>query len=144
MNAMESELTRMQVMVMHYAEIVLEQRLRASTITSAEKQQIPSNLFSLRRAICAAQITREQIANTDPMATCQASACTNYTVMSAPPPTSQAVQSELARLRMQIEKLSGHNRTQHENVKAAYRVLAEVSGQVPLWQTSTGSSHEEI
>ena len=140
---LKEELSRMQVMVMQYAQVVLDQRMRIPTTTATERQQIPSNIMSLRKAIGAAQTAGAVLWRTPgsrPQSSC------NGTSHHAPPPPmangssmppSQAVQSELARLRMQVEQLSGQCRSQHEEISASRRVLAEVTGQVSAARETT-------
>ena len=133
---LKEELSRMQVMVMQYAQVVLDQRMRIPSTTATEKQQIPSSITSLRKAIGAAQTAGAVLGRApgpQPQASCNGAshhAPTQAMANGSSMPPSQAVQSELARLRMQVEQLSGQCRSQHEELSASRRVLAEVTGQV--------------
>jgi len=124
----------MQVMVMHYAQVVLDQRLRISSITSVEKQQIPSNIHSLRKAIGAAQMAGtvlDSSADYDNHGDLHDTPLPPQTSNGSSMRASQSVQSELARLRMQTEQLSGQCRAQHEELIAARRSVADANGQEP-------------
>jgi len=124
----------MQVMVMHYAQVVLDQRLHISSITSVEKQQIPSNIHSLRKAIGAAQMAGtvlDSSADYDNHGDLHDTPLPPQTSNGSSMRASQSVQSELARLRMQTEQLSGQCRAQHEELIAARRSVADANGQEP-------------
>jgi hypothetical protein len=144
---LKEELSRMQVMVMHYAQVVLDQRLRISSITSVEKQQIPSNIHSLRKAIGAAQIAGtvlDSSADYDNHGDLHDTPLPPQTSNGSSMRASQSVQSELARLRMQTEQLSGQCRAQHEELIAARRLVADANGQVRATLAMLDASQVEV
>lgn len=118
----------MRVMVMHYAQIVLDYRLRVSTVSDSERQQIPMSISSLRKGIAATQIAKGVGRLKD-----ESSGSRNHALMPATDQpngnaqngalASSTVQSELARLRMKVEQLNSQCAAQHEELSAARRVL---------------------
>lgn len=122
--ALLDELARMRVMVMQYAQIVLNYRLHAPTVTDAERQHIPSNIVALRKAIAATPsakfpCTSAFVPSVDAEPRTNARQA-NGNLHALP---SSTVQSELARLRMKVEQLTEQSASQTEELAAARRAL---------------------
>ncbi|KAL1495750.1 hypothetical protein AB1Y20_016612 [Prymnesium parvum] len=142
---MREELSRVQLMVLHYAQVVLDQRLRLPSTTDAERHQIPNDLLALRKAVAAVGLTGGVLTRpADADASPHSGSPLHSTPPRAPPPPPvavqpQAVQAELARLRMQVAQLSGQCKSQQEELGGARRVLLQIHGKerdaaLPLWQ----------
>lgn len=128
--ALRAELARMQVMVMRYAQVVLEQRLPTSP--EDERQKIPSDVATLQKAINVAMMQQDASAQDSHAPLTEVKSCHNIAMpamtnghSAAPSPP---VQHELAQLRMHVERLNVQCRAQEEELSAARSILAAIGG----------------
>jgi hypothetical protein len=124
------------VLRVQYASLALEARLRApaSTATTMENHQIPGNLSALRTAIGATKMMHERGMKPTIVGTGQDGGASRYGNGHAShghlgaPAASSAVQSELARLRFQVDHLKEENAMQQKELQQALSVLGGGEG----------------
>ncbi len=116
------ELGRLQLMVMQYAQLALEARLSDPGLEgSTEQHQIPTDLGHLRSGIDARKQYMSSAAGF--VAQHQAPSFNDAASLASAGP---AVQSELARLRFQLDSLREENAAQAAELSAASGALAGV------------------
>ena len=125
-----TDATRFSSRVMQYASLVLEARQRAPA-WEVEQHNIPSDLAALRTAIGAAQ--KKQQDGLGGMLQSSDALGNRLAAPVARPEAAlnggSAVQSELARLRFQVDHLREENAMQAAELAAAQGVLAQSGGQ---------------
>lgn len=137
---LRDELTRAQVMIMQYATLALDGRLKAPS-PSMDVHQIPSNLRALRAGIDAAKL--QQARGAPPTITGAgqprngaASAPTHTPASALLNGHSATVQAELARLRFQVDQLKEENAMLQSELQSAAGVLVgsehAATAEVPL------------
>ena len=123
---MREELSRMQVMLLQYAHLVLE--LRQQLPSAHERpEQIPAKLDALRSAISVSTPQHR------PAAVTLDAGCGQRAHKLATPsggPITASVQAELVRLRLHVEDLQQQETRQRMEVEAAYDALGPASAEL--------------